>query len=134
LISSFEISFIAKAYYQFVCDIIYQTRSYKDMKNAMKPPRQESTHKKGETNLSDSEYENKNDRKSMVPAFTLKRSQEMNHSEMTNDKQNDTLINVKNRKSWNSSIIEVDIKAKNQFHNTTPVYNTFQQVTLLKLR
>jgi len=102
------------------------------MKNAMKPPRQESTHKKGETNLSNSEYDNKNDRKSMVPAFTRKRSQEMNHSEMTNDIQNDTLINAKNRKSWNSPI--VDIKAKNQFHNTTPVYNTFQQVTLLKLR
>ena len=50
---------------------IYQTESYKDMKNAMKPPIQESTHKNNEK---------KKDRASMVPAFTRKRNKEFKES------------------------------------------------------
>ena len=82
----------------------------------MKPPRQESTHKKREMNH-DKNGKKKN-RASMVPAFTRKRNKEIDIFITKGDNLDNEVMGTK------VPMIGNDIKERNQFYNTTPLYNT----------
>ena len=95
------------------------------MKNAMKPPRQESSHRKNETNHS-VEY-TKNNRASMVPAFVKKRSKEMNKSGIKNIK-NEKFPDIKVSKPIN---IEPSKQKTPAILGTTAIYNRLSKVNIL---
>ena len=86
------------------------------MKNAMKPPTQESTHRKNGTD-SFAENTNSRSRVSMVPAFVKKRSREMENIEKQMDIQN-----IPNE--------TIELEEKNQRLATTTVYYANQEVNL----
>ena len=86
------------------------------MKNAMKPPTQESTHRKNGTDNS-VEYTNSKSRLSMVPAFVKKRSREMENIEKQTNIQN-----IPNE--------TIELEEKNQRLATTTVYYANQEVNL----
>lgn len=92
----------------------------------MKPPRQESTHNKSE--MSRDKKGKKNNRASMVPAFTRKRNKEIYRSKTEGDIGENVHTGTK------IPIIDIDIKDRNQFYNTTPPYKTLAAVRKLLIK
>ena len=97
------------------------------MKNAMKPPRQESTHKKTEKSHSSDEYNSNNDRASMVPALARKRSQETNNLVAKTNMTGNSSLNTKQQ---NQTVTENDNPERLGIRNATSVYSRRLEVLL----
>ena len=90
----------------------------------MKPPRQESTHKKNEKNHSSAESNITYDRTSMVPALAKKRSKETKTQARETKMTNTGFSNINQQ---NETDVEKD-KKKIEFHGTTTGYFALSEV------